>query len=105
VNSFGEKLTIGAVSNKLLCIIYCGWPVKTCMERFTDQCPICGMITTGARMYFFQEFNTIFLLNALHQYFCFRIFAPQLTLDHQVLFAAAYKAFILISIKVPGAIC
>jgi hypothetical protein len=24
-------------------------------------------------MYFFEEFNTVFLLNALHQYFCFRI--------------------------------
>jgi hypothetical protein len=104
VNSFGEKLTIGVVSNKLLCISYRGWLVKTCTERFIDQCLRCGMITTGARMYFFQEFNTIFLLNALHQYFCFRIFAPQLTLDHQVLFAAAYKAFILISIRVPDAI-
>jgi hypothetical protein len=82
MNSFGEKLTIGTVSNKLLCISYCAWPVKTYMERFTDQCPRCGMITTGARMYFFQEFNTVFLLNALHQYFCFRIFAPQLNLNH-----------------------
>jgi hypothetical protein len=63
------------------------------------------MITIGARMYFFQVFNTVFLLNALHQYFCFHIFVPQLTLDHQVLFAAAYKAFILNSIRVPGAIC
>jgi hypothetical protein len=45
------------------------------------------------------------LLNALHQYFFFRIFAPQLILDHQVLFATAYKALILISIRVPGAIC
>jgi hypothetical protein len=45
------------------------------------------------------------LLDALHQYFCFRIFAPQLTLDHQVLSAAAYKVFIFISIRVPGAIC
>jgi hypothetical protein len=105
VNSFGEKLTNGIVSNKLLCIRYCGWLVKTYMERFTDQCPRCGMITTGARMYFFQEFNTVFLLNALHQYCSFHIFAPQLTLDHQVLFVAAYKAFILISIRVPGAIC
>jgi hypothetical protein len=82
VNSFGEKLTVGAVSNKLLYISYCGWPVKTYAERFTNQCPRCSMITTGARMYFFQEFNIVFLLNALHQYFCFRIFAPQLTLDH-----------------------
>jgi hypothetical protein len=82
MNSFGEKLTIGAVSNKVLCISYCGGPVKTCTERVTDQCPRCGMITTGARMYFFQEFNTVFLLDALHQYFRFRIFAPQLTLDH-----------------------
>jgi hypothetical protein len=105
VNSFREKLTIGAVSNKLICIRYGGWPVKTCTERFTDQCPRCVMITTGARMYFFQEFNTVFLLNALHQYFCFRIFAPQLTLDHQVLFALAYKAFILSLIRIPGAIC
>jgi hypothetical protein len=63
------------------------------------------MVTIGARMYFFQEFNTVFLLNALHQYFCFRIFAPQLTLDHQVLFAPAYKAFILSSIRIPGDIC
>jgi hypothetical protein len=100
-----EKLAVGAVSNKLLCISYCGWPVKTCSKRFTNQCPRCGVITTGARMYLFQEFNTIFLLDALHQYFCFRIFAQQLTLDHQVLFAVAYKAFIFISIRVPGAIC
>jgi hypothetical protein len=63
------------------------------------------MITTGARMYFFQEFYIVFLLNALHQYFCFRIFALQLTFDHQVLSALAYKAFIFISIRVPGAIC
>jgi hypothetical protein len=105
VNSFREKLKNCVVSNKFLYISYCGWPVKTCTERFTDQCLRCGMITTGARMYFFQEFNTVFLLNALHQYFCFRIIAPQLTLDHQVLFAVAYKVFILISIRVPGAIC
>jgi hypothetical protein len=104
VNSFEEKLIIDAVSNKLLCISYCRWLVKTCTECFTDQCLTCDMITTGSRMYFFQEFNIIFLLNALHQYFCFRIFAPQLTLDHQVLFAAVYKAFILILIRVPGAI-
>jgi hypothetical protein len=45
------------------------------------------------------------LLDALHQYFCFRIFAPQLTLDHQVLSAVAYKTFIFISIRVPSAIC
>jgi hypothetical protein len=63
------------------------------------------MIITGARMYFFQEFNTAFLLDALHQYFYFCIFAPQLSLDHQVLFVAAYKAFIFISIRVPSAIC
>jgi hypothetical protein len=92
MNSLGEKLAVGAVSNKLLCISYCGWPVTT-------------VITIGARMYFFQEFNTVFLLDALHQYFCFRIFAPQLTLDHQVLSVAAYKAFIFISIRVSGAIC
>jgi hypothetical protein len=105
MNSLGEKLTISAVSNKLLYISYCGWPVKTCAKRFTNQCPRCGVITIGARMYFFQEFNTVFLLDALHQYFCFRIFAPQLTLNHQVLSAAAYKAFIFILIRVPGAIC
>jgi hypothetical protein len=64
------------MSDKLLCIRYGGWPVETCMERFTDQCPRCGMVTAGARMYFFQEFNTVFLLNALHQHFSFCIFAP-----------------------------
>jgi hypothetical protein len=36
VNSFWEKLTIGVVSNKLLCIRYGRWLVKTCTERFTD---------------------------------------------------------------------
>jgi hypothetical protein len=105
MNSFGEKLTVGAVSNKLLCISYCGWPVTTCVKRFTYQCLRCGMITTGARMYFFQDFKILFLLDALHQYFCFRIFAPHLTLDHQVLSAAAYKAFIFISIRIPGVVC
>jgi hypothetical protein len=105
MNSLGEKLTVGVLSNKLLCISYCGWLVKTYAKRFTNQCPRCGMITIGARMYLFQQFNTIFLLDALHQYFCFRIFAPQLTLDHQVLSTVAYKAFIFISIRVPDAIC
>jgi hypothetical protein len=31
-----------------------------------QSCPRCGMVTTGARMYFCQKFNTVFLLNALH---------------------------------------
>jgi hypothetical protein len=64
------------MSNKLLCILYGGWPVKTYTEHFTDQCLRYSIVTIGARMYFFQEFNTVFLLNALHQYFGFRIFAP-----------------------------
>jgi hypothetical protein len=76
MNSLGEKLTVGAMSNKLLCISYCGRPVKTCSKRFTNQCPRCRVITTGARMYLFQELDAIFLLYALHQYFCFHIFAP-----------------------------
>jgi hypothetical protein len=63
---FLRKLTIGAMSNKLLYVCYNIWPIKTYTECFTDQCPRCGMVTTGARMYFCQEFNTVFLLNALH---------------------------------------
>jgi hypothetical protein len=76
MNSLGEKLTVGAVSNKLLCISYCGWPVKTCSKGFTNQCPRCSVITAGARMYLFQEHDVVFLLYAFHQYFCFHIFVP-----------------------------
>jgi len=51
MSPFGEELTPLTMPDKLLSVSYCGWPVKTYSEGFSDQRSKSGVVATGSSVY------------------------------------------------------
>jgi len=51
VGPFGEELASFAMSDQLLAVGDCGWPIETCSEGLSDQCSRGGVVAVGSNMY------------------------------------------------------
>jgi len=61
VGPFGKELAPFTMTDQLLSVSYCGWPVKTSSESFSDQCFRGGVVATGSSVYVFQQLEAIVL--------------------------------------------
>jgi hypothetical protein len=81
MNPFGEELAAFAVLHQLFGVGYHGRPVKPYMESLSDQHLGGCMVPTGSGMYVFEQFYTIVLDDAFHQYLGTCVFAHESTID------------------------